>query len=262
MKHHFTKTVLLASVCIFAYGANPASCATNDTTACAASKEEREIEEAIAKAPEMILSPTNNVSEYISMVSGKIQKWQSPETRYRYFRKLMEKACEVDFGKIVENAPEKKMPDETHGFLIWSGMYGDPKLGAFWDAYRRLSRMADEIWETLTSSYATAACVEQFEPYFKLIEKLNYEGKRLEKSLPSLKQTRREELEFVANRIERRFYFTYLQNLCESPDLQGVARFKERFRRVVGRPIRTEEEYRADSRRKVKDFIKKREEGK
>ena len=77
MKHHFTKTVILASVCVFAYGAKPASCATNDTAACVTEQEERGIEEVIAKAPEMMLPQTNSVWEYASMVCEKIKNVRS-----------------------------------------------------------------------------------------------------------------------------------------------------------------------------------------
>ena len=77
MKYSFTKTVLLASVCVTAHGANPALCATNDTAACVTVQEEREIEEAIAKAPEMMLPQTNSVWEYASMVCEKIKNVRS-----------------------------------------------------------------------------------------------------------------------------------------------------------------------------------------
>jgi len=269
VKHSFTKTVLLVSVCAFAHGARPVRCATNETasvgntneTTWTISKEGCEIEEAIAKAPEVIFSMTNNVREYTSMICEKIVKCPVPETRYRYFRKLMESACQVDFVKIVENVPEEKMPDESNGFLIWSGMYGDPKLGALWDAYRPLRRLADDIWENLAFTRVSTPCAEQFEPYFKLIEKLKTEERRLEKSIPSTIEHIREEVEFVADRIEYHFHFLYLQHLCKSPDPQDLALFKARFERVVGRPVRSLDEYEADSRRRMDEIIKRRKGG-
>ena len=40
------------------------------------------------------------------------------------------------------------------------------------------------------------------------------------------------------------------------PDPQDVAVFKARFRQVVGRPIRSAEQYKADSRRRMEENIK------
>ncbi|MBQ7190753.1 MAG: hypothetical protein IJR99_15190 [Kiritimatiellae bacterium] len=268
MKHHFKKTVLLASVCVFGHGANPALCATNDTAACVTVQEEREIKEAIAKAPEMVLSQTNSVREYTAAIWEKIKKCPAPETRYRYLRRLMESACRVDFAEVEDLIPKDKDYKKIRLGLGFYTCREEEVVYLLVNAYDRLMDFAEGIWEKIAFAHASVPCVEQFEPFFMLIAKLKSEKKRLgtsplvTKYMSVYLEVDSDYVEFVANRIERRFHFTYLQNLCESPDLQDIARFKERFRQVVGRPIRTEEEYRADSRRKVEDFIRKREEGK
>ena len=260
MKYSFTKTVLLASVCVTAHGANPALCATNDTAACVTVQEEREIEEAIAKAPEMMLPQTNSVWEYASMVCEKIKKCPAPETRYRYFRKLMESACQVDFAKIRDSVPE----EEVEMPPWWSGVWltrKDKIADRLTDTYRRLRELVYVIWKNLALSRTPAPFVEQFEPYFKLIEKLRFEEKRLEMRLPLMK-TVPKYADTVADLIEFRIRSSclhHLRDLCESPDPQDLGRFAESFRQVVGRPIRIEEQFNIDSRRRMENIIKKRE---
>ena len=250
-------------MCVFAHGANPALCATNDTSACVTVQEEHEIEEVIAKAPEMILSQTSNVREYVSMVCEKINKCPEPEIQRRYLRELMESACRADFGKIEENVPETKVKGP-----LWVSGWGfrrEDEIARQWaEASLRLKDLADQVWETRAHKHIYESCVELFEPYFMFIEKLKAEEQRLRKltPVPFRKKLMPEEIELVARHIEFRFRSFCLHYLCESPDLQDIARFKERFRQVVGRPIRVEGQFNIDSRRRMENIIRKRKEGK
>ena len=273
MRHSLTRTVLLASVCIFAHGAIRAWCETNETasgentneTTWTVSKEGREIEESIAKAPEVILSLTNDVREYTAMICEKIKKSPIPETRYRYFRKLMESACGVDFETIEKNVPEEKVEQPR-----WFSGPGDRReyeiarqLG---ELDGQLRELANDISDALALSSVPAPCVELFEPYFKLIERLKAEEQWLgkSKSLCFIKKYIQEKIESVAGHIEfrfRRVYSVYSQPLRTPPDPQDLALCKARFKQVVGRPMRSAEEYRADSRRRMDEIIRRRKEG-
>ena len=91
--------------------------------------------------------------------------------------------------------------------------------------------------------------VEQFEPYFKLITKLQSEERRLGRGRISLVETK-------VNVLERLILFTYLHDSRKTPDPQDRAAVEARFREVVGRPIRSAEQYNADARRRTEANIR------
>ena len=197
------------------------------------------------------------------MVCEKINKCPEPEIQRRYLRELMESACRADFGKIEENVPETKVKGP-----LWVSGWGfrrEDEIARQWaEASLRLKDLADQVWETRAHKHIYESCVELFEPYFMFIEKLKAEEQRFSKltPVPFIKKPMPDEIELVARHIEFRFRSFCLHYLCESPDLQDLGRFAERFRQVVGRPIRIEEQFNIDSRRRMENIIRKREEGK
>ena len=116
-------------------------------------------------------------------------------------------------------------------------------------AWGCLSRVAEQIWTYLWTEPIPAPGVEQFEPYFKLITKLQSEERRLGRGRISLVETK-------VNVLERLILFTYLHDSRKTPDPQDHAAVEARFKEVVGRPIRSAEQYKADARRRTEANIR------
>jgi len=259
MKNNLSNAILVVSACVFACcgqldsngKANVViSCentnytATNDMVMPV--KDENTIEECIARVTDMILSEKENVGAYIDATCDRIAKVKNAATRYRYFREFMDKACMVRFEKIEESVPIER-PDLESDFYRYDRKREVARLEGF--ARGHLSRVAEQIWNYLWTEPIPAPGVEQFEPYFKLITKLQSEEQRLGRLQISIVETK-------VNELERLILFTYLHDSRKKPDSQDRAAVETRFRQVVGRPIRSAEQYEADSRRRVMKNIK------
>ena len=98
--------------------------------------------------------------------------------------------------------------------------------------------------------------IELFEPYFKVIEKLKSE--ELIEGREQMSLCRQS-----VDQVERLFNFTHLKVLEVAevkPDPQDRAAVEARFKQVVGRPIRSVEQYEVDSRRRVMKNIQEQQE--
>ena len=250
--------ILMSSIWIVAHGSE------NGSLTNASTMDKSQIERLIALAPIMMLSQTNNVGDYMEQVCKSIVKCPDAQMRYRYFRRLMESACTVDITSIEDWVPQEKieLPKENGP---WSGLSRDhAREREIWnrkykissirgECVGRLRRMAEKISDCLLmETPVPAPGIELFEPYFKLIEKLKGEERREGREKMSLcGQT--------VDHVERLFNFTHLKVLEvveTKPDLRDRAAVEARFKQVVGRPIRSAEQYNADARRRTVRNIK------
>lgn len=206
------------------------------------SEEEKEIEKMISLAPEHVLSLTNDVRVYREQVCRRISKVPDAQTRYRYFRELMESACRVSFER-VEDAVQQ---DQNQESWVRARKTANLRLGA----YYRLEGFAEEIWLNLFAYEQTLPPGgDLFEPWFMLIKKLKSEGKRQGNVVLRM-------LEANVNRVESLYLFIYLRDPRRISDEQDRAAVEARFKQVVGRPIRSAEQYKADARQRTEGNIK------
>ena len=226
------------------------------------SMEAKEIDRLIALAPGMMLSETNNVRNYLEQVCAKIAECSDMQMRYRYFRDLMANACRVNLGSVERLVPVEKieMPNVDDQ---WKPSIRTLEKRAEWkraqkiasirgDALSRLRLMADQIYGCLLLEMPLPApSAEQLEPYFKLIEKLQEEERRQERSPGSL-------CDHAIDQVESYFlsYLRFMKNIRETPDQNDLTAVEARFKQVVGRPIRSAEQYREDARRRTEETIK------
>ena len=230
------------------------------------SVEAREVEQFIALAPAMMLSQTNNVGEYIAKTCEKISKVSDAQARYGYFRKLMKSACRVDIGSVegMVSIEKIEMPNVDD---LWKPSVRtleeraqrkrERRIAGIEGRVRgRLESLADKIFAyLLTEPPLPAPSAELLEPYFKLIEKLREEERREGRKPMSLSG-------HVINQVEYLFTFIYLESLDAvkvKPDSKDLVAFNARFKQVVGRPIRSAEQYEADARRRREALQKARE---
>ena len=263
MRNNSRNTILVVSACVFACCGQPDSngktnvvISCEDTNCTAVSdmviplKDDNEIEEFIARVPDMILSEKENVGAYIDATCDRIAKVQNAATRYRYFRAFMDKACTVRFEKIGESVPSER-PDLESAFYRYDRKMEIARLESF--GYNHLARVADQIFDyLLVSQPVPAPCTELFEPYFKFIEKMESEERRVGRKRQSLCGRTIDQVEYLFNFV----YFKVMEAANAIPEQQDVAAFKARFKQVVGRPIRSAEEYMADSRRRTEANIR------
>ena len=209
-----------------------------------------EIQRLTEQAPAMMLSQTNNVHTYIVETCEKIANVADTRIRYRYFRAFMGSACSTRFETIDDTVPFEA-PGSKSAVCFYDRQQEIGRLRAF--AYRRLERVADQIFDfLLVSQSVPAPCTELFEPYFKFIEKMESEERRVRRKRHSL-------CEHAINHVEYHFnfiYFKVMDAVKATPDPQDIAVFKARFKQVVGRPIRSAEQYKADARRRTEETIK------
>lgn len=209
-----------------------------------------EIQRLTEQAPAMMLSPTNNVHAYIDETCEKIAKVSDTRIRYRHFRAFMDNACSTRFETIDDTVPFET-PGSKSSVCFYDRRQEIGRLRAF--AYRRLERVADQIFNfLLVSRSVPAPCTELFEPYFKFIEKMEREERRIGRKRHSLCERAIDQVEYYFNFV----YFKAMDAVQAVPDPQDVAVFKARFRQVVGRPIRSAEQYEADSRRRMEANIR------
>ena len=206
------------------------------------SEEEKEIENMISLAPEHVLSLTNDVRVYREQVCRRISTVPDAQMRYRYFRELMESACRVSFERIEDTVQQNQNQENW----VRARKIANLRLGACY----RLEAFAEEIWVRLFFyEQPLQPCGELFEPWFMLIEKLKSEGKRQGSVVLRM-------LEVYVDHVERLYLFFYLSDPRRTPDEQDRASVEARFKQVVGRPIRSAEQYKADARRRTEENIK------
>ncbi len=208
--------------------------------------DERQIEVAIARAPEMMLSRAEDVGSYIDKTCASIAKLPDVSIRYRYYRAFMEQACATHFETIDSMVPSDR-PELNSALYRYDRQQEVEVLRL--RAWGCLSRVAEQIWTYLWTEPMPAPGVEQFEPYFKLITKLQSEERRLGRGEISL-------VEAKINVLERLILFTYLHDSRKMPDTQDRVAVEARFKQVVGRPIRSVEQYKADAQRRTEVNVK------
>jgi hypothetical protein len=259
MKINLLMTSIIFSVGLYAYG-NTGGMVTD--VRIRTSMEAKEIDRLIALAPGMMLSETNNVRNYLEQVCAKIAECSDMQMRYRYFRNLMTSACRVNLWSVERLVPVEKieMPNVDDQ---WKPSIRTLEKRAEWkraqkiasirgDALSRLRLMADQIYGCLLLEMPLPApSAEQLEPYFKLIEKLQEEERRQERSPGSL-------CDHAIDQVESYFlsYLRFMKNIRETPDQNDLTAVEARFKQVVGRPIRSAEQYREDARRRTEETIK------
>ena len=255
-------TILALSACVLACCGQPENVETNVLVVGGNAKdvgtnaltraldERREIEEAIARAPEMMFPEAENAGSYIDATCDRIAKVQDAAMRYRYFRAFMDKACTVRFEKIGESVPSER-PDLESDFYRYDRKMEIARLESF--GHDHLQAVADKIFDYLLMFQpAPAPCSELFEPYFKFIEKMENEERRVGYKRQSLCGRAIDHVEHHFNFV----YFKVMDAVNAIPDQQDVVAFKARFKQVVGRPIRSAEQYKADARRRREACIK------
>lgn len=227
------------------------------------SVEAKEIDRLIALAPGMMLSQTNNVGVFIRQTCEGISKLPDTSMRYRCFRNLMESACKVNLENVEDMVPLQpiKMPEveefrrENLRKVLQhrASTFREMKiLSIKEEALGRLRLMADQIYgRLLLEMPLPAPSVEQLEPYFKLIEKLQEEERRQNRSPGSL-------CDHAIDQVESYFlsYLRFMKNIRKTPDQKDLTAVEARFKQVVGRPIRSAEQYEADARRRVEENIR------
>ena len=223
----------------------------------------KEIDVAIAQAPAMMLSQTDDVGVYIRQTCEEISKLPDANTRYRCFRKFMESACKVSLENVEDMVPLQliEMPEveesrREHLRKVLQSRVSrsrEMKIASIRGcALERLRLMADQIYgRLLLEMPLPAPSVEQLEPYFKLIEKLQEEERRQGRSPESLCAS-------AIDQVERFFlgYQRFMKNIQNTPDQKDLIAVEARFKKVVGRPIRSAEQYKADSRRRTEANIR------
>ena len=259
---------------LFAYTTNGQSlvCKSNNVGRCESRDEAAEIdriegseqkwdvETVIAHASEMLLPQTNKIHYDIKATCERIAKCPDAQKRHRYFRDFMANACKVRLDKIADVVPLKEIK-ETDADEIWKRgsrqqLHSQALLLREREIMRlrrevcgRLTSLAERIWTCLWTESIPASGVEQFEPWFMLIEKMKTDKQYLgQMSLRSL-EARVEQVEYLFN-------FVYLRDSRKALDPQDRAAVEARFKQVVGRPIRSAEQYEADSRRRMEENIK------
>ena len=211
---------------------------------------ERQIKDAIARAPEMMLSRTEDVGSYIGKTCEAIAKLSDVTLRYRYYRAFIERACATHFETIDSTVPPDR-PELNSALYRYDRQQEVEVLRS--RAWGCLSRVADQIFaHLLMSQPVPAPCTELFESHFKFIEKMESEERRVGRKRQSLCGSAIDHVEYHFNFV----YFKVMDAANAVPDPQDVAAFKARFRQVVGRPIRSAEQYRADARRRTEANIR------
>ena len=222
-----------------------------------------EIDKAIAQAPALMLSQTDDVGTFIRQTCDKIAKLPDTQARYSCFRKLMESACKVKLENVEDMVPMQpiEMPEveefrREHLRKVLqdrASRFREMKIASIrGSALERLRLMADQISGRLLLEQPTPAPgVELLEPYFKLIEKLKTEERK--------GWDESSDCECMIDQVERIFNFTHLKVMGVAggkPDPQDRAAVEARFREVVGRPIRSAEQYKTDARRRTEANIR------
>ena len=244
MKINLTIKLVSVFVCALAY------CGKSEYGKTSNGDEESEIRESIARAPEMMLSQNANVGAYIDGTCKAIAKIPDAATRYSYYRAFMDKACATRLENIDGTAPLRKTELESAVYSYNRQYEIECRQERSLD---RLAKVAEDIWQYLFFVEPTPAPGEElFYPWFKLIEKLKAEEKRRGLKPMSL-------CEHTINLMERHFLFTYLPYGRGTTDTQNRTMVEARFKHVVGRPIRSAEQYEADARRRVEENIKERQ---
>ena len=271
MTTNLTTATLIAAICVLSHGEQSGACETNLHASCGnsggemanawseASREMQEVREIIAHAPDMLLRETNKRRYGIRDTCEKISRCPDVPTRHRLFRELMASACQIRFDKIADLVPvdfniqTNSQGERIHTLNERTREWEVARL--LGNAYGQLDCLADMIWNYLWTEQTPAPGVEQFEPYFKLIEKLQEEERRVGVGRRPLSRCVQK-----INNLERLFLFTYLRDPHGDPDPQDRAAVEARFRQIVGRPIRTPEQYMTDSRRRVEETIREEKE--
>ena len=262
MKNVLTKTSLRQYACVIVcylfsgFSALYAMTSDESMTGTATNKlgisaeEEQKVRQAIARAPEVILSQEEDISAYVDEVCKMIARFPDPVIRRQYYRAFMDSACTTHFEKIEADVPFEK-PDEDPDFRHYDRNCEIDRLRSF--AWHRLEKVAEDIWTQLFAyDPVTSTVGEQFNSWFKFVEKMKAEKRRLGDSpLPYL-DDRIRHLEYLFN-------FIYPGSPRAILNPQDRADFEARFKQVVGRPIRSAEQYREDARRRVEAFQKARE---
>ncbi len=229
----------------------------------AGGREEEEIDKAIAQAPAMMLSQTDDVGAYIRQTCDKIAKLPNAPTRYRCFRKLMGNACRVDFAQIEDMVPQQqiKMPEgedfqrERLRKILQerASRFRRMKISSIKGCTLGCLRLlADHISSTLLmENPKPAPDMELYDPYFKLIAKLK-EEERNEDGVSGYYDSVVDQLEFLFNVT----HLKVLKLVGEKPVTQDRAAVEARFKQVIGRPIRSVERYWADSHRRMEANIR------
>jgi len=213
----------------------------------ASMEKESKIGESIARAAEMVLSRNANVGAYIDGTCKVIAKIPDAATRYRYYRMFMDKACTTQLEKIDGMVPLKRPEFKSAVYSYDRQCEIECRQARSLDC---LAKVAEDIWQYLFFVEPTPAPGEElFYPWFKLIEKLKAEEIRRGLKPMSL-------CEHTINLMERHFLFTYLPYGRGKTDTQNRTAVEARFKQVVGRPIRSAEQYEADARRRVEENLK------
>ena len=212
--------------------------------------DEKQIKDAIARAPEMMLSRTEDVGSYIDKTCEAIAKLSDATTRYRYYRAFMERACATHFETIDSMVPSDR-PELNSALYRYDRQQEVEVLRS--RAWGCLSRVADQIFTyLLVSQPVPAPCTELFEPYFKFVEKMESEERRVGRKRQSLCRRAIDQVEYQFNFV----YFKVMDAANAIPNQQDVVAFKARFKQVVDRPIRSAEQYKVDSRRRMEANIR------
>lgn len=256
----FVNIVLCAGFC--ACG-NAGNMATNIWGRSEYSVETNEIVRLIALAPRMMLSQTNDVRNYVEQVCKTISACPNDQIRYGYFRSFMDSACRVNIESAEGMVPLEKIEEpkvdapwkpSTRTLEQQARMKRSQKIACVrGGAYGRLKLTAEKIFEyLLVAQPVPAPGIELFEPYFKLIEKFKEEERRVGCKECSF-------CDHISDQVEFLFNFTHL-SVLESAGIKPASRdraaIETRFKQVVGRPIRSAEQYKADARRRTEANIR------
>ena len=143
----------------------------------------------------------------VSLVE-KIAKVSDTRIRYRHFRAFMDNACSARFETIDDTVPFET-PGSKSSVCFYDRRQEIGRLRAF--AYRRLERVADQIFNfLLVSRSVPAPCTELFEPYFKFIEKMEREERRIGRKRHSLCERAIDQVEY--HFPPSRFFLSHRQN--------------------------------------------------
>lgn len=225
-------------------------------------EEMRVIEKLISEAPGVMLSQTIDFRAYMYDVCDRIVKLPDEQLRHKCFRRYMESACKVDLEAVDSMVPLGKAKfTEPKEYLRMSAdaekremerQRKEKIMCLRGDVISRLRYLANTIFGYLLIDRTPPPILEQLEPFFMVIEKERAEELRFAK-----RPMRLSELDI--DRVESLFHFTCLKTMKMvrgEVDPQDVAAVEARFKQVVGRPIRSAEQYKVDARRRMEDNLK------
>lgn len=179
----------------------------------------------VRRASEAVTSQTMDFGAYMKETCSAIAKCGDRNLRARLYGEFARMAVRADFTKLEAGLPSSSRP------IAFEERDAGIRLS---NAHCAMTKIVDEAWTRLYLDDASG--VEQFTPWFGLIEKLKCESRRLGRTDSAL-------FEAQVEHVERLYNLFYVHDRRHVPQPEARAKIEEGFRLTVGRPIRNWEQY-------------------